>query len=325
LKAEILKILKEAKGYVSGQELCERFGVSRTAVWKVIRQLQEEGYKVEAVRNRGYCIVDNPDILSVEEVQSLMDVRWIGRQLYYYPQIDSTNIKAKQLGETDARHGTLVMAGSQAAGRGRRGKSWESPFDENIYMSLLLRPDFAPAKASMLTLVMAYSVARTLRELEHAEVQIKWPNDIVLNGKKLVGILTEMSTEIDYINYVVIGIGINVNQESFSGELVHATSLYRETGQKVHRAFLITAVMKRFEEDYEQFVREESLSWIKDAYNELLVNYQREVMIHKTDGSYQAFAMGINDKGELLVRREDGTEESIFAGEVSVRGIYGYV
>ena len=164
MKAEILKLLREADGYVSGQQLCEKFGVSRTAVWKVIRQLQEEGYRVEAVRNKGYHIVDSPDVMTKEELDSLMDTQWAGRNIVYYDSVDSTNLRIKQMGDEGAPEGTLAVADKQTAGRGRRGRSWDSPSGSSIYMSLLLRPEIEPDQAPMLTLVMALSVAEGIMD-----------------------------------------------------------------------------------------------------------------------------------------------------------------
>lgn len=326
MKAEILKMLRESEGYVSGQQLCEKLGVSRTAVWKAINQLKEEGYEVEAVRNKGYHIVDSPDVMTEAELKSFIDTKWAGREVIYYPETDSTNLRAKQLGDEGAPHGTLVVADMQNAGRGRRGRAWVSPPGCSIYHSILLRPEFAPGKAPMLTLVMAYSVASALKKCTGLDVQIKWPNDIVLGGKKIVGILTEMSTEIDYINHVVIGIGINVNMEHFSEEIAKtATSLRIETGKKIRRAPIIAEIMRKFEANYEQFLLTEDLSAIREAYNNLLVNQNKDVNIISGTESRKAFALGINDHGELLVRWEDGSEEAIYAGEVSVRGVYGYV
>lgn len=331
MKAEILNLLRERGDYVSGQELCDLFGVSRTAVWKVVNQLKEEGYQVDAVRNRGYRIIDSPDVCTKEELDSLMhgQTAWAGQNILFYKETDSTNIQAKQAGEHGAPHGTLVVSETQTAGRGRRGRGWVSSPGGSIYMSLMLRPSFEPDKAPMLTLVMAYSVARALEEClakARGKIQIKWPNDIVLNGKKLVGILTEMSTQIDYINHVVIGVGINVNIESFPEEIkATATSLRMETGISFKRAPLIVETMRQFEKNYEQFVRCHDLSFLREEYNGLLVNLGKDVMIHDAREAYRAKALGINEKGELLVRGEDGSVETIYAGEVSVRGVYGYV
>lgn len=332
MKTEILKMLREADGYVSGQQISEKFGVSRTAVWKVIRQLQDEGYQVEAVRNKGYHIVDSPDVITKEELDSQMKTRWAGRNILYYTETDSTNLRIRQAGDEGAPHGTLAVADRQTAGRGRRGRSWSSPAGSSIYMSVLLRPDIVPSKASMLTLVMACSVAEGIKQCLAAEggeiphVQIKWPNDIIVNGKKLVGILTEMSAQIDYINHVTVGVGINVNMTEFPEEISGtATSLRLECGHAVRRAPLIAAVMERLEENYEIFLETEDLSGLMEKYSAMLVNRDRDVRVIGARETYQAHAVGITPSGELIVRREDGTEERINAGEVSVRGVYGYV
>lgn len=325
MKAAILKILRETGDYVSGQEICEKLGVSRTAVWKVIRQLQEEGYQVDAARSRGYRIIDGPDVMTAEEVESLLDTEWAGKPVVYYPETDSTNIRIRHLGDEGAPHGTLAVADRQTAGRGRRGRTWESPGGSCIYMSILLRPDLAPEKAPMLTLVMACGVAEGIMDFADVKVQIKWPNDIIVSGKKLAGILTEMSTQVDYINHVTVGVGINVNVQNFPEEIQTATSLLSETGTQTKRAPVIAAVMKHFEENYKIFMQTEDMSGLMEKYSSLLVNQGREVLILEKDAEYKAYAEGINQKGELVVRREDGTVENICAGEVSVRGVYGYV
>lgn len=325
MKAEILKMLRESQDYVSGQQICERFQVSRTAVWKVIKQLKEEGYEVEAVRNRGYRLSSLPDILSREEIVSQIDTVWAGQNVYYFTETDSTNIQAKRMGDQGAPHGTLAAAGQQTAGKGRRGRTWESPADQNIYMSLLLRPEIAPVKAPMLTLVMAYAAAMALRECTGLDVQIKWPNDPGYQREKKLRILTEMSTEIDYINYVSLERD-NTNIEQFPEELKQtATSLRIEAGHSIRRSPLIAAIMRWFEKAYAEFMKTEDLSGIQKAYNELLVNCGREVRVLEPKGEWQAEALGINNGGELLVRKADGSETAVYAGEVSVRGIYGYV
>ncbi|MCI8667711.1 MAG: biotin--[acetyl-CoA-carboxylase] ligase [Dorea sp.] len=325
MKSEILRLLKECDGYLSGQQLCDHFQVSRTAVWKVIEQLKKEGYQIEAVRNKGYRLVGSPDVLSKAEIESLVQTKWAGRRVVYYEETDSTNIRAKDAGEKGGEHGTLFIAERQAAGKGRRGRAWESPAGTSIYMTLLLHPDFLPGKAPQLTLLMGVAVAEAIRQVTGLNAVIKWPNDIIFHGKKLCGILTEMSTEIGCINYVVIGVGINVNQETFPEEIKDkATSLRLETGGRLRRAELIAAVMERFEVYYETFLKTKDLSGVRERYNRLLVNRNQEVKVIEPGNEYEAYAIGINDTGELLVRTKDG-ERAIFAGEVSVRGVYGYV
>ena len=326
MKSEILRLLKESNTYISGQQLCEQFQVSRTAVWKVIDQLKKEGYQIEAVRNKGYRLIDSPDVMSKAEIESLMDTKWAGSNVVYYDEIDSTNNRAKEAGDNKAPHGTLFVADMQVAGKGRRGRVWQSPAGSSIYMTILLYPEISPLKAPQLTLVMAIAVAEGIKEVTGLDTKIKWPNDIVVNGRKICGILTEMSTEIDYINYVVIGVGINVNQKVFDEELKEkATSLMIETGAPVKRSALIAAVMKHFEINYALFMENGDLSGLQESYNEMLVNRGKEVRILEPGNEYNAHAYGINKTGELIVRTQKGEEKHIFAGEVSVRGIYGYV
>lgn len=326
MKGEILKLLKETDGYISGQELCERFGVSRTAVWKVINQLKEEGYEIEAVRNRGYTLKSVSDVLSREEILSSISTVWAGRHVEYLEKTDSTNIQARKLADAGAPHGTLVVADKQEGGKGRRGRNWESPSGVGIWMSILLRPQINSISASMLTLVMAMAAERGIRETTGLECMIKWPNDLVLNQKKVCGILTEMSTELMEIQYVIIGPGINVGQETFPEEIsATATSLYLESGVKFRRSDIIAATMKAFETYYEKFAETEDMSGLMEEYNSRLVNRDREVCILSPSGEFRGVAEGINKTGGLEVRLPDGSRTEVISGEVSVRGVYGYV
>ena len=326
MKTEILRYLKEADGYISGQELCERFQVSRTAVWKVVRQLEAEGYEIEAVRNRGYRLKTAGDILSQSEILSSIRGSWAGREILYLDEVDSTNTAAKKAAENGAVHGTLVVSERQTGGKGRRGRAWDSPRGTGIFMTLILRPNMAPVHASMLTLVAALAVADGIRECTGAESLIKWPNDIVMSGKKICGILTEMSADPDCINYVAVGIGINVNMEEFPEEIRGvAASIFTETGKKTKRSLLISAVMAAFERYYEVFMKTTDMSGLLEDYNGKLANCGRTVRVLDPAGEYSGTAIGIDREGELLVEMEDTTVRRVLSGEVSVRGIYGYV
>ena len=326
MKTEILRYLKEADGYISGQELCERFQVSRTAVWKVMKQLEAEGYAIEAVRNRGYRLKTAEDILSREEILSSMKGQWAGKEVLYLAVTDSTNTEAKKAAEHGAPHGMLAVAEHQTGGKGRRGRSWDSPEGTGIFMSLILRPAIAPVHASMLTLVAALAVARGIEQCAQVKSLIKWPNDIVINGRKVCGILTEMSADPDCINYVVVGIGINVNMEEFPEEIRSvAASVYTESGKKLRRSTLISAVMEAFEEYYSVFMETADMSRLLEEYNEKLANCGRTVRVLDPAGEYSGMAHGINSQGELLVETEDKAVKTVISGEVSVRGIYGYV
>lgn len=328
MKAELLKMLRETEGYVSGQQLCNHFGVSRTAVWKAIQQLKEEGYEIEAVKNKGYRIDSAPEIMTAAEVESRLHTRWMGQNCIYLDTVDSTNNYAKRLAEEGAPDGTLVIADLQTGGKGRRGRSWTAAKGTNVMMTVLVRPKVRPEHASRLTLLMAMAVADGIRKVTGLDAGIKWPNDVVVNGKKVCGILTEMNTEVDYINYVVIGTGINVNQEpeDFPEEIRDtAGSLYAELGKRVCRAELTACVIEALENYYEIFLKTEDLSALYRKYNEICVNCGHEIRVLEPGSEYTGTTDGINEKGELVVKKPDGTVTRVYAGEVSVRGLYGYI
>lgn len=333
MKTKILTILKNSEKHVSGQSLSNQLGVSRTAIWKVINQLKEEGYMIEAVPNKGYRIVAYPDIITAEEIKSTLRTKEIGKEVLYYDMVDSTNTKAKQLAEQENTHGLLVIAEQQEMGKGRRGKKWNSQKGTGIWMSLIIKPKIKPVAASMLTLVAALAVTKAIRQMgeqeenrNNLEAKIKWPNDIVVNGKKVCGILTEMSSELDYINHVVIGIGINANIEKFPDEINHmATSLLLEGKKHIKRSQLVAFVLEAFEAYYIKFLKTENLETMITEYNQWLINYEEEVKIIEENVTYTGVAKGITPTGELIVILPDGTRKEVVSGEVSVRGLYGYV
>lgn len=266
----------------------------------------------------------------------------------FFQSTDSTNIRAKEAAQNGAEHGTLVVADMQTAGKGRRGRAWDSPQGKNIYFTLILKPEFTPDKASMLTLVMALAVAKGMdavvktadKEECNGEVpdgvqsregalsypRIKWPNDLVMNGKKVCGILTELGLKGNAIDHVLIGVGINVYEQEFAPELADkASSLETEWGMKVSRPDLLAAILDEFWKAYELFCEKEDLSLLAEAYNQRLINKDRDVCVLDPKGEYTGRAKGITTTGELRVELQDGREELVYAGEVSVRGIYGYV
>lgn len=260
-----------------------------------------------------------------ERLLSIRKTKWIGNEILYLPVIDSTNTKAKQLAEEGYPSGTVVIAERQEAGRGRRGRIWESPSGDGIFMTLMLRPDIKPDNASMLTLVAALAVAAAIRKCTGRAAGIKWPNDIVMNGKKVCGILTEMSTQTDYVNHIVVGIGINVYNEFFPEELSQmATSLYLETRERFERESLIEEVWEQFEHYYEIFEKTQDLSGLVKEYEAHLVNMHQSVRVLDPKESFEGKAMGITARGELVVDTWE-SRKLVSAGEVSVRGVYGYV
>ncbi len=326
MKEEILRLLRSADGYISGQELCNRFGVSRTAVWKAINQLKEAGYEIEAQQNKGYRLMAAPDLMTEAEIKSLMHTEWVAKEVLYFDTIDSTNTKAQELAEKGYQSGTLVVADKQESGKGRRGRSWVSPSGTGIFMTLMIKPDINPNNASMLTLVAALAVAKAITSVTGEEALIKWPNDIVINGKKVCGILTEMNAQFDYINHIVVGIGINVHNESFPEEISQmASSLMIEAGGKrFHRAQIIAETMSYFEQYYDTFLKTQDLSALVREYDKLLVNRNKSVRVLDPKEPFDGKAMGITPKGELIVDTWE-SRKLVSSGEVSVRGIYGYV
>ena len=368
-KQEILQRLAEAGGFVSGQELCESLGVSRTAVWKNIQKLKEEGYPIEAVTNKGYRLLSTQeaDILSAARISARLSTAWVARPLLYKEQTGSTNDDVFAYAAQGYPHGTLVVATRQTAGKGRRGRTWISPPEGNVYMSILLKPDLPPDVTPMLTVVMALSVYQAaqdlragdpgtsvpespvssaqsgagpaLRDTEPADRSagelrfgIKWPNDIVVSVgggpyKKFVGILTEMRMEDSEISAITIGTGINVNQTEFAPEIAaNATSLALAMGRKVNRAALTASVWNHFEENYSLFVQTRDFSILRPAYEEGLVNRGRPVHVLDPRAPFTGTALGVNERGELLVQPDDGgAVVTVGSGEVSVRGVQGYV
>ena len=385
LKDRILERLREAGAgeYVSGQELCEALGVSRTAVWKAVSRLREEGYPIEAVQNRGYRLdearAESNDLLNEAELNARLSAatRWAGHPCYYAEETGSTNDDIMALADQGAPEGTLCVTSLQNKGKGRRGRRWISPDGGNVYMSLLVRPKMPTNIVPMVTIVMALAACEACQEVAGgatvedigrqergqaagAEVEagaavgsgeniclekgvcpaaagsgdqcvyparfgIKWPNDIVINGKKICGILTEMSAQFDYINHIVIGIGINVHNESFPEELQdHAGSLLLECGKRVHRADLIETFLEEFERLYAIYLQTEDLSALQEEYDQLLVNRGRQVRVLDPKEPFEGKAMGITKKGELIVDTWE-SRKLVSSGEVSVRGIYGYV
>jgi BirA family biotin operon repressor/biotin-[acetyl-CoA-carboxylase] ligase len=326
MKAEILKLLRECEDYISGERLSKEFGVSRTAIWKYIHQLKEEGYQIESVTRKGYRLIENADRITASEILSRNHAGWVGKEIEYYEVTDSTNQRIREFAEDGRANGLLAVTEEQTGGKGRRGRTWISPKGSGIWMSLLLRPELEPDQASMVTVVAAVALAKTMTKLTELDVKIKWPNDIVVNKKKVSGILTEMSADMDQIYYIIVGIGINVNTMQFPDEIKNiATSIAIEKGECISRAEFIAEFCAQFERYYEQFLEKGNLSFIQGEYESYLINIGREVKIIKNRKEMIRKAIGINELGELIVEDEDGKQEVVFSGEVSVRGIYDYV
>lgn len=265
------------------------------------------------------------DNFNKETILKGIHTKWAGKTVHFAEKTDSTNLWIKRLAEEGAPHGTLALAEFQSAGRGRLGRSWQAPERTSVMMSLLLRPEFEPQYASMLTLVMGLAVAQAVEKLGFAP-SIKWPNDVVLSRKKICGILTEMNVNEGKIGHVVIGVGINVNIKMFPEEMADkATSLCLEAGHDFERSIVPGLVMEAFERNYDKFVQTFNLELLIEDYERILANRNQPVRVLHPVTPYEGIARGITETGELLVERGDGTISRVSAGEVSVRGLYSYV
>lgn len=259
------------------------------------------------------------------DLSKLQTNRNITYSVVYKDEVDSTNTVAKMLAAEGIEDKTIVIADAQTSGKGRRGRSFESKKGQGIYMTIVLRPDILPSKASMITIVAAAAVRKAIHSVTGIDCEIKWPNDIIVNGKKLSGILTEMSTKNNSIEYVLLGIGINVLNDEFADDINDiATSVKIETGMSYKKEEIIIKVLEIFDEMYRVYLTTKDISCIRPEYDKYLVNVGKTVKILSKDNSYEAVAIGIDDDGELIIER-NGKQEKIMSGEVSVRGVYGYV
>lgn len=319
----ILQYLKESGDYISGEEISRRLGISRSAVWKNINGLREAGYEIESVTNRGYRILNSGDALTPTEISNGLSTEAFGKNVSVFAEIDSTNEEAKRQAAQGAPHGSVFVAEQQNGGKGRLGRPWKSPPKSGLWFTLLLRPDAAPAQVSNLTLLAGLAVSRAIHTVTGCEAKIKWPNDIVIGSKKVCGILTEMSAEIDRVHFAVVGIGTNVNDESFSDDLqIKATSLRMETGAPVSRVRLLQEILKEFETLYNDYFTKGSKDWLAE-YKANCVSLNRTVGATRGQEKILGTAVDITDGGELVVQTQEGQQIEINSGEVVVQGIYG--
>lgn len=327
MKSEVLRFLKESKGeFVSGQELSESLGVSRTSIWKHINQLKEEGYEIESVSRKGYMLKSAPDKLDREEIGPLLSTEFIGREIVYLDTVDSTNEEIKRRADKSGE-GLVVISEEQSGGKGRLGRVWNSKRGSGIYMSMLLKPDIHPQDAPKITQVAAAAVVKALKDLS-VDAKIKWPNDIMLKEKKVAGILTEMTGELMRVEYITLGIGINVNNglEDFPEEIANkASSLKIEEKRSFERKIIVSAVLNNFEKLYSDFLERGSISVSIEICKMNSILLGKDVRIISRKNEIMRKAVDINEDGELVVEDQDGNREAVFSGEVSVRGIHGYV
>ncbi len=321
VKSKILLQLKKADGYISGEQLSSALGVTRSAVWKNIKALKADGYEIDSVRNRGYRLLSIPDLLNKDEIMNNTKTGLVGKRLVVLDSVDSTNEEIKRLAAKGEESGTIVAAERQTAGKGRFGRVWTSE-NGGLYFTLLLRPELPPNDISSITLAAGYAVCLAVREYTGLEAMIKWPNDIIIGSKKICGILTEMAAQSDRIDYVAIGIGININHESFPDEIAHkATSLFLETGSKLDRNKFFSIVIECLDRVLEKFLVSLSTEDIK-LFKKMCATLDRRVTIRKNGADISGIASDITTSGELIVTKEDGEKITVNSGEVTVQGIY---
>ncbi len=325
---KVLAWLKEYKDeFCSGAKMSAELGLSRAAVWKAVERLRQEGYAITSAPNRGYRLEESPDRLSPGELAGALEGCALGRSLICLGSVDSTNNYAKKLADEGAPHGTVVLTETQTAGRGRQGKSFDSPAGKGLYLSVLLRPDLPPMEVVNLTAWTAVALCDAVEQVARERPGIKWTNDLILHQKKLCGILTEMGLEAEsgQLQYVVIGVGVNVSQtaEDWGDELSPiATSLEQALDRRVRRAELAAAVIRSLDRMVRDFPTEKETYLAR--YRADCVTTGHQVRLLQKGGERIAFAEGIDGDFALVVRHSDGTTETVTAGDVSVRGLLGY-
>ena len=320
MKNEILRLLKkQSSGYLSGEEISSLLGVSRTAVWKHIKTLKAEGYIIDSQTKNGYRLIQVPDCLYPAEVREYLSTRVLGRELFYLPSVSSTNREAREKAEIGALDGAVVLAETQTAGRGRLGREWYSPTQTGLWMSVILRPKIVPADAPKLTLTAAVAVAEAVMTETGLNPGIKWPNDILLNRKKVCGILTEMKADMDRVHYVIVGIGLNISQENYPEDIRDiATSLTLEAEKKFNRAKIAGAVLNSLEKYYFKLIND-GFGAIRSEWKRHSVNLGHKVSVNTLGEVIKGIAEDIDENGLLVVKEIGGSIKKITAGDVTLR------
>ncbi len=313
----VLIFLRENREhFISGEEISKKLKVSRASIWKEMQHLRHLGYEIEAQPHLGYKLLGIPDKMFADELAHKLGTKFIGKDIYSYEQLDSTNDTAFKLGEQGAKEGACVFSEYQKKGRGRLGRTWVSPKGKNIILSVLLRPAISPAEASKITLMAGVSVVKAVQKDTGKTAGIKWPNDIWYQGKKVCGILTEMSAELDRVNFIVLGIGINVNSDP--RELPPgSTSLKEIAGKEVSRLNFARDLLKTLEHDYLRFKKEDFQGLAKE-WEDFSVASGKRVVATVSGRKIQGQATGIDADGVLWIRRDDGLQEKVVAGDLQV-------
>ncbi|MCA0970371.1 biotin--[acetyl-CoA-carboxylase] ligase [Halobacillus litoralis] len=317
-RKRLIDLLEKQEEHISGQQLSEQLDISRTAVWKHMKELRKDGYEIEAVQRKGYKIVSSPDKVSENTLRWGLDTHWIGCELHHFSQVESTQDIVHRLAKENKPHGTVVIADEQLKGKGRMAREWHSPEGKGIWMSLLLRPTLPPVQAPQLTLLTATVLAKVIDECSELSPAIKWPNDILIHHKKVSGILTEMQAEQDQIQYVVLGIGMNVNQneDEIPSSIAHkASSLKLESGDEWDIPKTIQTILRTFETTYDAFIKS-GFEQVKYEWERYGYRIGEKVTISTMKRTFEAVLIGIEPDGALRARDMDGKVEKLYSAEI---------
>ena len=315
MKEKILDYLNKKHEYLSGDQISKHLGISRQGLWKHIQELKDSGYQIVAVPHLGYRLESCPDRLFVLEVARNLNTKFIGKKIHYFDYLSSTMDLSMQLGMDGAVSGSIVLAESQIKGRGRLGRGWFSPKYKGIYLSLILRPKILPSACPVLTLMSAVSICEAVKEVIDLDVQIKWPNDVLIHNKKIAGILTEMNAEVDKVNFVVIGIGLNVNNDKKS-LIAQATSLKEQHGVEISRVVLLQEILRRIESNY-LLLEAKGSQEIINKWRNFTLTLGTRVKVDYQNKHIEGQAIDIDADGALLIRKDSGVIQKISSGDVT--------
>ena len=315
MKSKILEILEKKGDYVSGEEISKEIGISRAAIWKHIKKLRELGYEIESKTNEGYKLIKSPEKQIEFELERLLDTKIIGKKILFFEEVDSTNNKAKQIA-LEEKEGTVVISEMQTSGRGRRGREWYSP-KGGIYVTFILKPNVSPEKASQLTLVSSLALVETLNAMgSNLNAKIKWPNDVLISGKKISGILTELSADMEKINYIVVGVGINLNTEK---EILpeNGTSLKIEMKEEVSIKLFLKSFLEHYDLIYQEYLNG-GIDQIIEKWKNNSDTLGKKVKIIGINETFEGLAKDIDENGALILETKE-KEIKVYSGDVSLR------
>jgi len=317
MQERIISHLREKEGFISGEEISRQLRVSRAGIWKHIRELRRQGYRIEALPHEGYRLVSVPDKLFPGEIAYRLNTVLIGKEIIYKKEVTSTMDEAFVLGTAGCPDGTVICAENQTKGRGRMGRSWVSPKGKGVYFSAVLRPRLDLSDAPKMTLLFAAAVCEALREVSNLPVKIKWPNDLMVENKKIAGILTELNAEIDRIRFMVVGLGININS-ALTQLPSQSASLKSETKKSFSRVLVMQKVLRALDEWYIR-MQKEGFVPVMDRWKELSMTLGQRVRLSDADGVLDGVAVDLSPEGGLIIEQDDGARVKRMSGDVSLR------